>query len=115
MNYFRLLLKQRKYDREAHGFKVQAHIKRGKSKRKVNLVQDAILGVVGPASIFFFFEFFIFTKFGIFQSFPIYRRDFELLLISVSQNSRPIRGDTESGAARARPRPMSNIPSRPFG
>jgi len=37
------------------------------------------------------------------------------LLISVSQNSRPIRGDTESGAARARPRPMSNIPSRPFG
>ena len=64
---------------------------------------------------FFFLEIFIFTKFGIFQSFPFYRRDFEHLLISVSQNSRPIRGDTESGAARARPRPMSNIPSRPFG
>ena len=64
---------------------------------------------------FFFLEIFIFTKLGIFQSFSFYRRDFEHLLISVSQNSRPIRGDTESGAARARPRPMSNIPSRPFG
>ena len=64
MNYFRLLLKQRKYDREAHGFKVQAHIKRGKSKRKVNLVQDAILGVVGPASIFFFLFLMFCLEFG---------------------------------------------------
>jgi len=73
------------------------------------------LGVVGPASFFFFWKFLFLQSLEFFQSFPIYRRDFEHLLISVSQNSRPIRGDTESGAARARQRPMSNIPSRPFG